>query len=61
VGGILMRKIAIKTLFKSGDITKKATNQFALEEELSLQSIPYATTINTYLNEKMLTDQHEDD
>ncbi|WP_154676051.1 hypothetical protein [Bacillus dakarensis] len=50
-----------RTMLKSGDITKNATHHFALEDELSLQSIPYATTINTFLNEKLLTEQHEND
>jgi hypothetical protein len=38
---------------------KKPTASYGIEEEMSLQSIQFPTTLNTYLNEKIDSEYHE--
>ncbi|MFE8702687.1 hypothetical protein ACFYKX_18970 [Cytobacillus sp. FJAT-54145] len=48
--------------FGTGDITSKSTKgSYGIDYELSLQSVEYATTLNTYLNERAERDQYEND
>ncbi|MDZ5473785.1 hypothetical protein SM124_18870 [Bacillus sp. 31A1R] len=36
-------------------------DHFGLEEEMSLQSVQFATTLNTYLNERAQAEEFEND
>lgn len=40
---------------------KKHTTSYGIEEEMSLQSIQFATTLNTYLNERIDLEYQEND
>lgn len=40
---------------------KKQSTSYGIEEEMSLQSIQFATTLNTYLNERIDSEYHEND
>jgi hypothetical protein len=41
--------------------SKKQTTSYGIEEEMSLQSIQFATTLNTYLNERIDSEYQEND
>jgi hypothetical protein len=57
-----MKKKKKEPMFQSGDLTEdKLKGYYGMDPELSLQSVNFATTENTYLNEHYQEDSKENE